>query len=684
QVFPEGSLFIRKGTPDAGAECFWRLPNDAEHCWQAKFFLSSPDSNQWSQIDDSVKTVLAKHPNITKYTICLPMDRPDAREEGKKSCLQKWDDHVASWQKLAKEKGMVVEFLYWGESEIFQMLSKEEHRGRYLFWFNRDILTNMSMSHQIDDAISNVGPRYTPELNVELEIAELFDAMGRNDKYHAKIRELLGKLQRRVKSLARNKQDVPFYETVSNIIKKCQKLFSLLFEFSKSPECIVDMQNLKSICSEVNDLIWECHGSIHDLEEKEYEEKFGHKRKGDYYSSEYSSWNYNLRMIREAIGNLRCYVDGSFARLSILPNMILCGDAGTGKTHLLCDIALNRINNNMPTVLLLGQHFRNANPWKQIIDQLQFHCETADEMLGILDAAGEASHVRTLIFLDAINESYDKEFWTDHLTGIFSSIRRYKWVGIVVSIRQSYLNYIIPAHLLNDSDLVSVAFHQGFKGVEYEAFQKFFTYYKIDYPSVPLLNPEFLNPLFLKLLCEGLCNLKIKQFPRDFHNITKIYETFVNSIDKKLSRKKYLDYNLNERIVWKSVNLLAGVMATKKRQYLTEKEVEFALEDLDKSTGYHNSLYSHLKSEHLICEDMAYHKELYIDVIRFAYERFTDHLIAKFLIDKYIGLSSPNESFRKASNLTSLFSDEQSLYYNRGVIEALSIQIPERYGVDLH
>ena len=38
--YPVGSKFIRKGTPDAGLECFWILPGGDEHGWQAKFFTS--------------------------------------------------------------------------------------------------------------------------------------------------------------------------------------------------------------------------------------------------------------------------------------------------------------------------------------------------------------------------------------------------------------------------------------------------------------------------------------------------------------------------------------------------------------------------------------------------------------------------------------------------------------------
>ncbi len=85
---PTGSKFIRKGAPDAGVECYWVLPGGDEWGWQTKYFTSSPDDGQWHQVDGSVKTTLAKHPRITSYTICFPIDRQDPRIEKRKLFTQ--------------------------------------------------------------------------------------------------------------------------------------------------------------------------------------------------------------------------------------------------------------------------------------------------------------------------------------------------------------------------------------------------------------------------------------------------------------------------------------------------------------------------------------------------------------------------------------------------------------------
>ena len=94
---PSDAKFERKSVPDAGVECYCVQPDGTEWGWQAKYF-DSLGSSQWSQLDHSVKTALDKHPALVRYFVCVPMDRPDARIEGQKSAMQRWDEHVEKWQ----------------------------------------------------------------------------------------------------------------------------------------------------------------------------------------------------------------------------------------------------------------------------------------------------------------------------------------------------------------------------------------------------------------------------------------------------------------------------------------------------------------------------------------------------------------------------------------------------------
>ncbi len=225
---PSGSTFIRKGAPDAGVECSWKLPSGDEWGWQAKFFLSPPDPSQWHQLDESVKKALEKHPRLTSLTICLPIDRQDPRIEGQQWFMDRWNKHVEKWQGWAQEKGLSVEFNYWGEYEIWERLVREEHRGRLFFWFNKELFSQQWFKDRIEEAISNAGPRYTPELNVELPIARLFDGLGRTEEFYKRIKVLYGKIKRAYSNAYTRKPEEGAKEELDSLREIAHQLFLIL------------------------------------------------------------------------------------------------------------------------------------------------------------------------------------------------------------------------------------------------------------------------------------------------------------------------------------------------------------------------------------------------------------------------------------------------------------------------
>lgn len=107
---PADSKFQRKGTPDAGVECFAVFPDGSEWGWQAKYF-DKMDDTQWSQLDKSVSSALEKHPRLTRYVVCVPLDLPDGRQAGKKSAMERWNERVEKWSQWAADAEMSVAFV---------------------------------------------------------------------------------------------------------------------------------------------------------------------------------------------------------------------------------------------------------------------------------------------------------------------------------------------------------------------------------------------------------------------------------------------------------------------------------------------------------------------------------------------------------------------------------------------
>lgn len=187
---PKGASFQRKGIPDAGVECYTTLPDGSEWGWQAKYFDALGDS-QWSQLDKSVKTALDKHPSLVRYFVCIPLNRPDARTNGRKSAMDRWNKHIKKWNGWAEEAlGKSVEFVWWGSSELLDQLSKTEHVGRVYFWFGERGFDNVWFRNRLDEALKAAGPRYTPEVHVDLPIARELDIFGRTNSAFDEIKSL--------------------------------------------------------------------------------------------------------------------------------------------------------------------------------------------------------------------------------------------------------------------------------------------------------------------------------------------------------------------------------------------------------------------------------------------------------------------------------------------------------------
>lgn len=191
---PSEARFIRKAPPDSGVECFAVFPDGREWAWQAKYFDRLGNS-QWAQLDKSVKKALDGHPELVRYYVCLPMDLPDGRKNNSRSALKRWEERKCQWLAWARERQMQVEFEFWGSSELLDMLREPKHLGLVHFWFGEKGFDTAWFDIRLSEAVEALGPRYTPELHVELPIAQSFAILGRNQVFAAQFKELVQALR---------------------------------------------------------------------------------------------------------------------------------------------------------------------------------------------------------------------------------------------------------------------------------------------------------------------------------------------------------------------------------------------------------------------------------------------------------------------------------------------------------
>jgi hypothetical protein len=352
-----------------------------------------------------------------------------------------------------------------------------------------------------------------------------------------------------------------------------------------------------------------------------------------------------------------------------------------GKTHLLCHVARQRLVRDRPTIVILSEQLANGEPWSEILRVLQLQCD-ADEFLGALSAAGQARGSRVLIGIDALNEGDGQPMWEHSLAGFLTRAARYPWVGVVVSVRKSYEDIVVRKGALQQM-LVRVE-HRGFQGAEARATTRFFAHYGIVAPTIPPLHPEFSNPLFLRLFCQALHNLGHRQLPPGLHGITGVFTFFLDSVNAKLSGRDFLDVDPAQRVVQACVERVAEAMATAHQQWLPREEARALVASCHHQLRYARSLFRHLITEGVLAED-RFHSASggWHDSVRFTYEKFSDHLISRHLLNKHFNETDPASSFLPGTPLGAFVEDEWACQRHKGIIEALAIQLPEKVGREL-
>ncbi len=537
--------FYRVGAPDGGVEAYCILNNDDEYGWQAKYFFSM-GTPQWKQLTESFKTALRTHSKLVKYYICIPLDRQDPRIENQKWFMDKWNEKAVEWTEYAHHQGREISFEYWGSSELIARLSREKHAGRLYFWFGMEEFSENWFINQVENNIQNLGTRYTPELNVHLELSDYFDGLTRNAAFRKTARDhfdiYFKSLNKTLDSLRRNEQFKGHVEKIEAVQQKLNKHY----KDTQNPELNrINQNDIHSCIGDIRECLFQCERYIDS-----------HKQSDKKINDSERYLLYELRHTTDASDEFIEFIASPIISLANLPVMFLTGEAGIGKSHLLADVAKKKLESNESTILLLGQHFNSDDsPWTQILQNvLRLGCNER-EFLGALDAKAQSQGSRILVIIDAINEGRGRYFWPDHISGFISEFRNYEWLGLVFSVRSSYEPLLIPENLIQENKAVKIK-HHGFRNVEYEAASFFFKQYKIELPGTPLLTPEFSNPLFLKLFCEGLEKAGLNRICKGYRGITRIIDFFLQTIDNNLSDPKQFEYPNGLNVVRKVINKL--------------------------------------------------------------------------------------------------------------------------------
>lgn len=108
-------------------------------------------------------------------------------------------------------------------------------------------------------------------------------------------------------------------------------------------------------------------------------------------------------------------------------HLLLIGEWGTGKTHSVCDASLARLQDGLPTLLLLAKDFSSRRPLREAIHYLT-HTRLASLLSG-LNTLGRKSRTRALIIVDGVNEG-NREGWSR--AWLIRAASRFQWVAVAL------------------------------------------------------------------------------------------------------------------------------------------------------------------------------------------------------------------------------------------------------------
>ena len=508
---------------DGGIECYF---DEAEGRvgWQAKYVFNV--DSLITQADRSLDTALQIHPRLTRFILCFPMRMTGPTARRGLSRIEKIDAWITAREKAACRTGKQLTIQLWGDSEIRSLLIEHDSSGGMRhFFFGTTVLSGDWFAGHLQRAIATAGPRYTPDANVETELGEWVAAFGREASWAESISSHINSLRSAEKSLAytlRPPRDErggdPVWpddtlEETRALVERMQGPLDTLDQ-----PYVMTRVDCENVTLELSNLVSELR-KVDDTLVRYLEDIHGPGR------ADSPGWRQfmaelmvafptahldGIRDLAHAIESLVNWLCSPNSALAMEHLFVLTGDPGTGKTHGVCDAAQRRHDANLRTCIVFGHEFRNQpDPWSRIAESLGISTTLGvDGLLDCMNAAGEASTLPLLLFVDAINETKPPSYWRNYIASMAERISTRPYLRLCLVCKTTYLNHCLP-----EQHGYPVVTHLGFIGIEREACQAYFSHYGLLPPIAPILQPELANPLFLRLVCETLNNAGQNRLP---------------------------------------------------------------------------------------------------------------------------------------------------------------------------
>lgn len=597
--FLQGVIRVDGRGGDGGVEAIAQTVSNMHVGLQSKFF-SKLDEVQFRQIDESVKTVTKKHPELTRYLVCVPLDRTPGQ-------IEKWKTRLNSWHTL--NPTLSIEWV--GFSELFGHLLKPEASYLRAYWFSCPDFSMEWVSRQTEAAIEQLHNRYTPQLHQPTSAEVSLDFLTASEKARTDHRQLC------------SRQVVAWRRVLNRLPEEIEKLKSSVDYFALQQAHDVMMTNMQDGClTKQGDSLITALKSLSEQAEHlvshlfPQDERYSNDRNAYWGFRRNSELDKALELTEDVLEKVKRYVQAQQQTV-----WVLTGEAGSGKSHLMASLAKTVLAEGRACLLMVGERFSANDVLAQKIPGLLHWDGAMRELLACLSTQAAITENTALLMIDAINESLPRGLWRRELFQFMVLVQEFSGIRLLVSCRSDCLESAIPAGVLTDVNTIK---HHGFDLQFHEVVKAYFDGYRVFSPQFPTLNAEFQNPLFLKTLCEAYQGKTLPLGPVSFVGVLTEWEKRIaGEIEKKIDCPQ----RATQRAIDEIVQALA-ISDVKRISADTAEDICFRHFSVAQASL---ALYRHMNSEGLL-QEVEMQDGMYV---RLQYERFSDVRIAQTVLKRF-------------------------------------------------
>ncbi|KQO18076.1 trypsin-like serine protease [Paenibacillus sp. Leaf72] len=483
--------------------------------------------------------------------------------------------------------------------------------------------------------IANADERYSEKLHVEMQMSELIDAIELNDKFLANIIAKCEQLQEGYKH----------FDEIEDSEVNCT--FERLLE---TKEQLSSHQRIATCLSDLVEIVKELKHFV------------------DLYLKQQGRGYFFIKQVDEMLN----YVQDNVFKAAVNPYILISGAAGVGKSHFMAHNASRLFSANKVSLYVLGQLLIYDDTINnQLKRQLEIDCDI-EEFLELFNKYGAEQNERVVIFIDAINEAQVKRVWKNSIGGFVETLRKYRNIALVMSLRNTYEADTIPTNFFEAQKVLRVEL-SGFDDID-EAVRKYFNHYQVPFTLNDSLRHEFKNPLFLKLYCS------INRPGQTIDPMKNIFDNYFDNVESRL-RERIEGYPLHASPLHQALSCFINKLLIQGGNYLLYEEIYLEVKELVKKYSLSViNFFDELIKEHLVTvSTMSDKSNNKFTIAYLAFEIFGEHIAAKRIVEE-----NSVEHYTSNQELEAFFSDENPYAHvligdgaRQGIYNALAVLIPD-------